>query len=202
MKREPMTPTQEQLEFATTALLVALSARNLETGDHSQRVARIALDLGRAMDLPAEQLHALKFGALLHDLGKLQTQDAVLCKPGRLTSDEWKIMHKHPSTGANMLRALNFPESVCEIVEQHHERYDGEGYPYGLRGQQIRLEARIVSVADLFDAVTCDRCYRTGAAPAVALHEIASWAGQQFDPVVAQAFLQLHRPDGKQALAA
>src|SRR6266498_3003831 len=122
-----MIPTQEQLEFATTALLVALATRNLETGGHAKRVATIALDLGRAMNLPAEKLYALKFGALLHDLGKLQTPDAVLCKPGRLTPEEWATMREHPITGSNMLRALNFPEPVCLILEQHHERYDGEG---------------------------------------------------------------------------
>jgi putative nucleotidyltransferase with HDIG domain len=197
-----MKPTQEQLEFGTTTLLVALSARNLETGGHAQRVSKIALDLARAMDLAEPQLKALKFGGLLHDVGKLTTPDSILCKPTGLTANEWAIMREHPSTGASMLRALDFPEPVWLIVEQHHERFDGEGYPYGLRGQQITLEARIFAVADTFDAITADRCYREGAAPAVALHEIASWAGQQFDPVVVEAFIKLMRPNQSQTLAA
>lgn len=197
-----MKPTQEQLELATTALLLALSARNLETGGHAQRVSEIALDLGRAMGLQSEQLYALKFGSLLHDLGKIRTPDAVLCKPARLTPDEWEIMREHPATGANMLRALGFPEPVCLVLEQHHERYDGHGYPYRLRGDQIQIEARIFAVADTFDAITADRCYRPGAAPAVALHEIASWSERQFDPVVVDAFLQLHRPKREKNLAA
>lgn len=187
-----MTGTPEQLEVATQSLLMALSARNLETGGHVRRVCNFALELGRAMRLSTEQLFNLKFGSLLHDLGKLQTPDAVLCKPAPLTPEEWIVMRQHPTTGAHMLRALKFPEPVCLILEQHHERYDGKGYPHGLSGSQITIESRIFAVADAYDAITADRCYRPGAAPAVAFHEIASWSGKQFDPYVVEAFLDLH----------
>ena len=197
-----MTPTQEQLEFATTALLMALSQRNLETGDHCPRVNRLALQLGRALQLTGDQLNDLKFGSLLHDIGKIRTRDAVLCKPAQLTDQEWEEMRRHPFDGATMLRSLGFPEPVCLIVEQHHEWFDGSGYPFGLKGHQISLPARVFSVADTYDAITRDRCYRKGAAAAVALHEISSWAGTQFDPKVVEALIKLERSEGTQIRAA
>jgi putative nucleotidyltransferase with HDIG domain len=186
-----MKPTPEQLEFGTTSLLCALAARNLETGDHCPRVNRLALQLGRALQLPQEELVALKFGSLLHDIGKLRVPDAVLCKPDKLTADEWEIMRRHPFDGATILRSLNFPEDVCLIVEQHHEWFDGSGYPYGLKDNQISRPARVFAVADTFDAITRDRCYRSGASIAVALHEINSWRDKQFDPYVVDALLRL-----------
>lgn len=194
-----MTPTPGELEFAATALLLALSARNLETGDHCPRVARLALELGRTLQLTGDDLYALHLGSLLHDIGKLQTPDAVLCKPDKLDADEWQIMRRHPTAGAAMLRAANFPEAACLVVEQHHERFDGQGYPFNLQRQQISLNARIFAVADTFDAITADRCYRAGAAPAVALHEIQSWSGKQFDPEIVDAFLALHLPTRQSA---
>lgn len=186
-----MNGSEEHLEIGAQCLLVALAARNLETGGHAQRVCDLALELGRALQLPATKLFNLKFGALLHDVGKLATPDAILCKPGPLTDDEWKVMREHPITGANLLRSLKFPLGVSAIVEQHHERHDGLGYPYGLRGREITIEARVFSVVDAYDAITADRCYHRGAAPAVAYHELASWAGKQFDPDVVDAFLDL-----------
>ena len=186
-------PTQEQIEFSTTTLLLALSARNLETGDHCPRVNRLALQLGRALQLRADDLYALKFGSLLHDIGKLRTRDAVLCKPAKLNSDEWEEMRRHPVDGATILRSLNFPESICLIVEQHHEWIDGTGYPFGLKENEISFGARVFAVADTFDAITRDRCYRQGAAVAVALHEISSWSGTQFDPKVVDVLITLSR---------
>jgi putative nucleotidyltransferase with HDIG domain len=188
-----MKPTQEQLEFGTTTLLIALTARNLETGDHCPRVNRLALQLGRSLRLSADELYDLKFGSLLHDIGKIRTRDAVLTKPGKLTETEWEEMRRHPLDGGSLLRALDFPESVCLIVEQHHEWFDGSGYPFGLAGDQIYLPARVFAVADTYDAITRDRCYRKGAAAAVALHEINSWSGTQFDPQVVERLIQLSR---------
>ncbi len=194
-----MNPSNDQLEFATSALLVALCARDLETGDHCPRVNRLALKLGRALALPQEHLYALKFGSLLHDIGKLRTGDAVLCKPDRLTAAEWEIMRRHPLDGATMLRSLGFPEPVCLIVEQHHETWSGTGYPYGLKANEIYIGARLFAVADAYDAITRDRCYRKGAAAHVALHEISSCSGTQFDPKVVTAFLNLERPPHQEA---
>lgn len=189
-----MTPSQAQLEHATTALMVALAARSLETGDHCPRVARTALELGRAVNLTGDELNVLKFGSMLHDVGKIRTPDAILKKPAQLTADEWTIMREHPVTGGNMLRSLSFPEEVCLLVEQHHERVDGEGYPFGLIADQISLGARIFAIADTYDAIVYNRCYRAAQAPAVALHEITSWSGRQFDPDLVEAFVKIHRP--------
>lgn len=188
MKRTP-----DELEFATTALLVALSARNLETGNHCPRVCRIALQLGRELQLSGDDLYNLKFGALLHDVGKMKTPDAVLCKPDRLTEDEWAIMRRHPFDGACMLRGLEFPEAVCLIVEQHHERWDGVGYPFGLTTTQIRSETRIFAVADAYDALTRDRVYRKGIDHHGALSEISAWSGIQFDPRVVETLSNIPR---------
>jgi putative nucleotidyltransferase with HDIG domain len=190
-----MTPTQEQLQHSTDALLIALAARNLETGNHCPRVSSLALRLGREVGLTGNELNDLKFGSLLHDVGKIKTPDTVLCKPAQLTPEEWKTMREHPVTGAHMLRKLEYPEAVCLIVEQHHERFDGQGYPFGLSGTEISLGARIFSIADTFDAIVSDRCYRTGQSPAVALHEISSWSGAQFDPDLVEAFVQTHWPE-------
>jgi putative nucleotidyltransferase with HDIG domain len=183
-----MIPTVDELNFATTSLLVALSARNLETGDHCPRVARLALSLGQLLDLPSRDLENLKLGALLHDIGKIRVPDAILCKPGRLTPAEWGTMKLHPADGGNMLRALNCPAPVVAIVEQHHEWYDGAGYPYGLAGDQICEEARIFAVADAYDALTRDRVYRRGVDHHSAL---AEWSGDQFDPAVVAALFRL-----------
>lgn len=186
---------QEQiaLERNTTTLLTALSARHAGTGAHSVRVKQLSLDLGRALELPSDQLQDLKFGSLLHDIGKLATPDAVLNKPGRLDQDEWDQIRRHPSQGAAILRSLNFPETIAKIVEEHHERFDGLGYPFALPWHRLSTNSQIVAVTDTYDAITCDRAYRKGESPAVALHEIASSSGSQFNPAVVDAFLQLHR---------
>lgn len=187
--------THDQLEHSTKALLLALAARSLETGDHCPRVARLALDLGREIGLSGDELTVLKFGSLLHDVGKIKTPDAVLQKPDRLTEEEWATMREHPVTGANLLRALEYPEPVCILVEQHHERFDGEGYPFQLAGTQISIGARVFAIADTFDAIVNNRCYRAAASTAVALHEIDSWKEKQFDPQIVDVFVNLHSAD-------
>ena len=184
-----MKQTEAKLEASTTALLVALGFRNLETGDHCPRVSRLALTIGRAFGLATEELDVLKWGSLLHDVGKIRTPDAVLCKPGQLTADEWKIMREHPVTGATMLRALGYPGDVCLLVEQHHERYDGTGYPFGLAGKSISIGARIFAIADTFDAIVSNRCYRAGAGRETAIAEILAWKGRQFDPDLVDLFI-------------
>ena len=180
-----------QVENYTTALLVALSARNLETGDHCPRVSRLALALGRALSLTGDELETLKFGSLLHDVGKIGTPDAILCKPAKLTPEEWLKMREHPVTGSTILHALGFPPDVCRLVEQHHERFDGTGYPFGLAGKAISIGARIFAIADTFDALVSDRCYRRGVAIAAALDEIVAWSGRQFDPELVDRFVIL-----------
>jgi putative nucleotidyltransferase with HDIG domain len=188
-----MKPTQEQLEFGIETLLFTLAVHNPDTAWHSKRVSRIALDLGRALKLKPEQLYALKLGSLLHDLGKLQTPKEVLSKTSDLDPEEWEVMRRHPANGANMLRLLGFPEAICLMVEQHHERYDGKGYPFGLRGRKIKLESQIIAIADTFDAITSDRSYRSGQSAAIAVDEIRSGSGKQFDSKVTAVFVNLHR---------
>lgn len=171
------------------ALLAALHAKHEETGGHVERVVRLALRLAREVGLAPERLRGLELGALLHDVGKLYVPDEILKKPARLTDPEKARMQGHPTSGAVILRRLTgFPEGAARVVAEHHEWWDGTGYPHGLRGEEIALEARIFSVADTFDAITCDRCYRKGASYGVARQEINDWSGRQFDPAVVQAF--------------
>jgi uncharacterized domain HDIG len=176
----------------TTALLFALEAKSPGTGAHCNRVSKYALEIGRQMELSSAQLSNLKFGAMLHDVGKLRTPDHVLEKPGRLDPEELAAMRRHPTEGAGILHALGFSFDLVSIVHTHHESYDGSGYPCGLAGDDISIETRIISVADTYDAITCDRCYRKGAPNAIARHEIESWSGKQFDPDVVDAFLNCH----------
>ncbi|HVF68184.1 MAG TPA: HD domain-containing phosphohydrolase [Pyrinomonadaceae bacterium] len=170
------------------ALVTALETRDSETHGHSERVVAFSLRLGREMNLCEEELSSLEFGSLLHDIGKIGVPDAVLRKPAPLTEPEWYEMRKHPLHGEQILRGIGFLEGAARVVAQHHERWDGSGYPVGLRGEQIDLNARIFAVADAFDAITSDRVYRVGKSYDAAAREIEDWAGRQFDPAVVEAF--------------
>ncbi len=185
----------DNLRAQATALLLALMMRSRETGEHCERVASIALRIGREMNLAPEQMHTLNHGALLHDIGKMAVPDAVLSKPGPLTETEWTILREHPWRGANLIGVLGFTDNVCAVVRQHHERWNGTGYPRGLSGENITLEARIVAVADAFDAITQDRCYRRGECYEVALHEIFSQSDLSFDPTVVEAFIKIPKEE-------
>ena len=175
---------------AATALVLALEAKSDETGGHAQRVARLAERLGQELRLDDRSMNTLRFGALLHDVGKIAVSDSILKKPGRLTEDEWREMRRHPFLGFDLLLSLDFPGDVALVVAQHHERFDGSGYPNGLGRYCICLEARIFSIVDTYDAITRDRCYRKGASYEIAAKEIADWSGRQFDPEIVEAFLK------------
>ena len=170
------------------ALAAALETRDAETHGHSERVVRFSLRLGQEMGLPADQMRSLEFGALLHDIGKIGVPDAILRKPGPLTEEEWRRMREHPTHGQRILRGIEFLEGAASIVAEHHERWDGTGYPLGLRGTQIDIKARIFAVADAFDAVVSNRVYRHGKSYEAALAELKTHAGRQFDPDVVAAF--------------
>ncbi|MET0626485.1 MAG: HD domain-containing phosphohydrolase [Pyrinomonadaceae bacterium] len=170
------------------ALNAALEARDSETHGHSERVVSFSLRLGRELGLGDEQMSALEFGALLHDIGKIGVPDAILRKPAKLTEDEWRVMRRHPLHGQQILEGIEFLEGAARVVAQHHEHWDGSGYPLGLRGDAIDLNARIFAVADAFDAITSDRVYRKGKSYLAAANELAEWAGRQFDPSVVDAF--------------
>jgi response regulator RpfG family c-di-GMP phosphodiesterase len=177
------------------ALAHALETRDAETHGHSERVVTFSLRLGRELSLDDKQLKALEFGSLLHDIGKIGVPDAILRKPAKLTEDEWIRMREHPCHGQQILRGIKFLEGAARVVGQHHEKWDGSGYPLGLRGEEIDLNARIFAVADAFDAMTSDRVYRAGKPYEAAAEELAKWAGKQFDPQVVEAFNRVPRED-------
>jgi response regulator RpfG family c-di-GMP phosphodiesterase len=177
------------------ALTAALETRDSETHGHSERVVNFSLRLGRELALDTEQMRSLEFGSLLHDIGKIGVPDAILRKPARLTEDEWVRMREHPLHGQKILRGIEFLEGAARVVAQHHERWDGSGYPLGLRGESVDLNARIFAVADAFDAITSDRVYRSGRPYESAAAELDRCAGVQFDPRVVAAFRAVPRDE-------
>ena len=176
------------------SLAKALEAKDAYTAGHSARVAKYSVMLGRYVGLPDDQLVLLKQGALMHDLGKIGIEDSILNKPDKLTRDEFDIMKKHPSMTAAIMRPLKRFKEFAEIAAWHHERWDGNGYPDGLKGEGIPLLARIVGIADTWDAMTGDRVYRKALSLEKALtiieHELNSG---QWDPSLAIAFLKMIR---------
>ena len=177
------------------ALTAALETRDSETHGHSERVVTYSLRLGREYGLSSAEMKALEFGALLHDIGKIGVPDSILRKPAKLTEEEWVRMREHPVHGQQILRGIEFLEGAARVVAQHHEQWDGSGYPLGLRQEEIDICARIFSVADAFDAITSDRVYRRGKPYEAAAQELDDWAGRQFDPKVVEAFHRVPKED-------
>ncbi|MDH3626200.1 MAG: response regulator [Acidobacteriota bacterium] len=182
---------QELYVTTLQALVTALDYRDNETQGHSLRVVEYAVLVAEAMDIREPDLTWIRRGALLHDVGKIGITDSVLRKPGKLDDDEWEEMHKHPEMGFRMLQKIPFLGPELDIVLCHQEKFDGTGYPRGLKGDEIPLGARIFSVVDTFDAMTSDRPYRAALSIEDACEEIAEFAGRQFDPTVAEAFLSI-----------
>lgn len=177
------------------ALTAALETRDAETHGHSERVVTFSLRLGREYGLNIVQMKALEFGSLLHDIGKIGVPDAILRKPAKLTEEEWERMREHPLHGQQILRGIKFLDGAARVVAQHHEKWDGSGYPLGLKGEEIDICARIFAVADAFDAITSDRVYRRAQSYEAAAHELDEWADRQFDPRVVEAFHRVPRED-------
>ena len=177
------------------ALTAALETRDAETHGHSERVVTFSLRLGREYGLSAPNMKALEFGSLLHDIGKIGVPDAILRKPAKLTEEEWERMREHPLHGQQILRGIDFLKGAAKVVAQHHEKWDGSGYPLGLKAEDIDICARIFSVADAFDAITSDRVYRKGRPYEIAAQELDEWAGRQFDPKVVEAFHRVPQED-------
>lgn len=177
------------------ALTAALETRDAETHGHSERVVTFSLRLGREYGLGASEMKALEFGSLLHDIGKIGVPDAILRKPAKLTDEEWVRMREHPRHGQQILRGIKFLEGAARVVAQHHEKWDGSGYPLGLRAEEIDVCARIFAVADAFDAITSDRVYREGRSYEAAARELDEWSNQQFDPKVVEAFHRVPKED-------
>ena len=173
------------------ALATALDARDPYTAGHSQRVADLSVAIGRQMQLSDADLETLRLGALLHDIGKIGVSDAVLGKPTKLTPEEFEQIKLHPTLGARILKPLRFLDAQLAIVELHHERPDGRGYPHGLKGDEIPMFARIVHVADAFDAMTSARAYRAALPVSMAVGELWRCIGVDFDAKVVQAMAAL-----------
>ena len=192
---EQLSASVEELQQAYTATLEAFSgmldARDSETEGHSRRVVRCAVAIGKEMGLSAEEMASLEVGALLHDIGKVGVADQILHKNGPLTPEEWLEMRKHPEIGYGLTSRISFLDHASPIVRHHHERWDGNGYPDGLCGENIPLAARIFAVADSFDAMVSDRPYRRGMPLEQVIGELQRGAGKQFDPQVVNVFVTL-----------
>jgi putative nucleotidyltransferase with HDIG domain len=182
--------TQSAYLGAIRALAAALDARDPYTAGHSERVSALSVLIARQLELSEAEVDVIRLGALLHDIGKIGVADHILRKPGPLSADEFEQIRRHPGLGARILRKVPFLEPHLAIVELHHERPDGKGYPFGLMGDNIPLDARIVHVADAFDAMTSARAYRPARAASVALVELQRYSGTQFDPASVDALRQ------------
>lgn len=183
------------------ALSRALDERDVETEGHSRRVTAYALRLGVEAGMDDEALVQLARGAMMHDIGKIGVPDQILRKPGPLTADEWAIMRRHPGLGAHILSAVPSLTDALSVVLQHHERWDGGGYPDGLRGEDIDLAARVFAIVDAYDAMTSDRPYRRARPHEEAVAEIQGCAGTQFDPVLVELFAALSAAEWDAAAA-
>jgi putative nucleotidyltransferase with HDIG domain len=182
----------EQLEenFLQTVISLAnaMDARDSYTGDHSQRMAEMATQVGREMNLPETDLEAIHWAAILHDIGKIGVPDEILNKKGPLTKKEWAIMQEHPNIGAKIVAPVKFLSSVSPLIESHHEKYDGTGYPNGLAGEDIPLGSRIIAVVDAYVAIRDKRIYSDSHTHEEATAELRRCSGTQFDPVVVHTF--------------
>ena len=189
--RKAMVELERSYDITLEALGDALDLKDRETEGHSRRVTAFTIAIARAMGLTAEQIRVIARGAFLHDIGKMAIPDAILNKPGALTPDEVGIMREHSYHGYQIVKKIPFLQEAAEIVYAHQERFDGTGYPRGLKGEQIPLGARMFAVADTLDAITSDRPYRPAQTLAAAREEIQRWAGRQFDPEVVKMFLSM-----------
>lgn len=183
---------------ALAALANALEARDIETRGHTERLSTNGILIAQQMALSTDDVESVRVGALLHDIGKIGVPDAILRKPARLTPEEYSVIKQHPIIGDRILAPIPQLQKARAVVLNHHERFDGKGYPYGLTGDDIPIAARIVTVADVFDAVTENRPYHAGESVVRALEELRRGSGSQFDPKVVDAFFEVlhvvHQP--------
>jgi len=189
--RESLLALDESQNMIFT-LTLALESKDKYTSGHSERVAEYAVALANALGLDKASKVSLWRAAILHDTGKIGIPDAILNKPTSLTDEEWQVMKSHPERGETICSKLKFAQEILPVIRHHHERYDGKGYPDGLKGDKIPYLARIVAIADMVDAVISQRPYRTAQSLAIALQELKKYKGTQFDPVLADAFLDLY----------
>jgi putative nucleotidyltransferase with HDIG domain len=189
--RQAISTLERSYDITLEALGNALDLKDAETEGHSKRVTAFTIAIARAMNLSSDQIRVIARGAFLHDIGKMAIPDAILRKPDKLDPDEIAIMREHCYRGYQILRRIPFLTEAAEIVYAHQEKYDGTGYPRGLKGDEIPLGARIFSIADTLDAMTSNRPYRAAQPFSAAREEIERWAGRQFDPEVVKVFLSM-----------
>ncbi len=194
-QREQILSAYSELETTYDQTLIALSsavdARDKETEGHCVRVSKLTFHLGKQLGLPTDQLKSLERGALLHDVGKIGISDNILLKPGPLNEVEWQAMRQHPDLGARMIEEIPFLQDAIPVIRYHQERWDGSGYPLGLKGDEIPLQARVFAVADVFDALTSTRPYRQRFTVNEAVNHIRTRAGVEFDPRIVDALENL-----------
>jgi putative nucleotidyltransferase with HDIG domain len=189
--RHTMLDLERSYDITLEALGDALDLKDAETEGHSKRVTAFTIAIARAMGLPGEKIRVIARGAFLHDIGKMAIPDSILRKPGALTQEEITIMKEHSYRGYQMLRKIPFLAEAAEIVYAHQERWDGTGYPRGLKGEQIVLGARMFALADTMDAIMSDRPYRAAQPFSAARDEIVRCSGRQFDPSLVSVFLSI-----------
>src|SRR3989449_155081 len=190
----------QETYLATVRVLVStIEAKDPYTHGHTERVAQYSVGIAKAMDFTQDEVQTIQLGAFLHDIGKLHTSDQILHKPGALTDEEWRLVKAHPVRGAQMLQGVKFLEKATDLVRHHHERVDGKGYPDGLRGDEITIGAKIVNVADAFDAMTTERPYRLGLSVDQAVAQLEEKAGTQFAKEVVEVMVAALR-DGRIAI--
>ena len=172
-----------------------LDVREHDTADHTRRVTEMVLRLAQAMGVPADDLVHIRRGALLHDIGKMSIPDSILLKPGPLTPTEWTVMRQHPQVAFELLFPITFLRPALDIPYCHHEKWDGSGYPRGLKGPEISLPARMFAIVDVWDALRFDRPYRLAWPEPRVLAYIREQSGRHFDPLLVAAFLKLAEAD-------
>lgn len=194
--RESQGQYRRMLEQTIQAIAITIEKRDPYTAGHQARVSRLAVTISQKLGLPPDQIDGIRLGGMIHDLGKISVPAEILTRPGRLTEVEFLLVKSHPEVAGDILRQVEFPWPVMDMILQHHERMDGSGYPKGLRGDEILLEARIIAVADVVEAMATHRPYRAALGIDRALDEIRHGAGRLYDPDVCRVCLHLFEVDG------
>jgi putative nucleotidyltransferase with HDIG domain len=189
------TQLNDRLETLSIETVLALSktleTRDSDSGSHSKRMAAMSEQVAEQYDFSVRETRELCWAALLHDIGKIGVEDMILRKPGPLDDNEWKIMRMHPEIGAQIVRSVSGLENIAPLIQSHHERIDGTGYPLGLKGHEIPLGARIIAVVDSYSAMTEGRTYRQARSHSEAIEEIKKNSGSMYDPDVVDVFVSL-----------
>jgi HD-GYP domain-containing protein (c-di-GMP phosphodiesterase class II) len=193
LKRKKLLNQNSAHSAIVSSIMATLYAKSQETEEHGQRLGSFCRMIGEKLGLEEKSLYDLQLLSKLHDIGKIGIRDQLLNKPGKLTEAEWREMELHPEIGNRIAMATPQLEHIAGYILHHHERWDGKGYPMGLKGQEIPIIARILTIADAYDAMTEDRVYRKALPPETALEEIERNAGTQFDPDIARLFVELIR---------